>query len=561
MATALYSPVEAKLLDFISDRLESWRATLQAHINSFTELAGLEKQVQSAYLKIANEFDIASLKTIAPGSHSHYYSYSASAAQSKDDGPRPVNPWTKPWHEYASQCSAMGEASAQYICETILPQIYRLQEGSLKKNGKLIKASLNEAKGKLTKSHEALLAAMNQHEKAWELRMRLGQEGPRLGNGEESKALSEAVAAVDVFLTEQQMKQKIEQYLNEKSEFCTLILRQFDALRTLELDLAVGLRSILSEHLKMTEIQLNKRLETLISSLDVIRLSEPLVEWQCSLRAHQLDWEWQASAPPFDGLFISILTQIGISLSSSHDPSLVNRVKILKSGYLMRPSTFTRSSLVIYCVLTDSSFLHCYSIETLLKAGENGSKKVRVPNSSMNLHRRALSELNANAISVWCDATGNSIDVISQCAPSISIPLLHPETIVVPEQKGVDKFVFSITVPAGSGLLGRGEKKYQLRSFVEEDMVDWCIAIKDVIKSNEQSARATPLLGTPVKSSEKSFNSPITVGKGEELLFEATVASYETPLGNYNISHEMAGEYSHRTSSPLPDLENPWDSQ
>lgn len=36
MATALLTPVESNILEFINERLENWRNVLQAHITSFT---------------------------------------------------------------------------------------------------------------------------------------------------------------------------------------------------------------------------------------------------------------------------------------------------------------------------------------------------------------------------------------------------------------------------------------------------------------------------------------------------------------------------------------------
>jgi hypothetical protein len=72
---------------------------------------------------------------------------------------------------------------------------------------------------------------------------------------------------------------------------------------------------------------------------------------------------------------------------------------------------------------------------------------------------------------------------------------MHPATLVMPEvarSAGTprataattgEKFVFSITVPGSSSFFGRSEKKYLLRSFVEEDLVDWCIALKEVMSN------------------------------------------------------------------------------
>jgi hypothetical protein len=263
-----------------------------------------------------------------------------------------------------------------------------------------------------------------------------------------------------------------------------------------------------------------------------------------------------------DGFFASALTQIGCSLSTSEMVPTVCAVDVIKSGFLMRPSTFGRSWNVMYCILTDSGFLHCYSPEFAGAISDEQRKLYRFPTSTMRLHIKALTELNQSAAKIWLTFDDPNTDATQALIqPILSIPLLHPETSIVPDPK-TGSHAFAITVPGGTSFFSRSERRHVLCSFVEEDMVDWCIALKD------------QLGGAPVEISRPSsvVSAEVMTSRTEE--FNAFGASVSTHYSTDQNENEGGGEEddivyrkrydppilrSSTPTTPIEELENPWD--
>lgn len=183
-------------------------------------------------------------------------------------------------------------------------------------------------------------------------------------------------------------------------------------------------------------------------------------------------------------------------------------------------STYLKENSFI-AVLVGSAFLHCYPIkdEKILQFFEQPTKLS---------FGSTLSTLNQYIKS--------SFDAVLTCAesPSFSVNLLHPETFCgiaefhrsspsvqsrrsspsgtvvsmiagggggsasTKSTSSTPSFDWIISVPGSSGFFGRSEKTLRLSSFTEEDMVDWCISIKDCI------GKPIPSLPLPVNTAASS---------------------------------------------------------
>lgn len=500
--------------------------------------------------------------------------------------------WLGPLQTHAMRSATDGETFSRFIRETVLPLLERHKD-DLRRRGREIRGRLSEATLKLNRYHDALIAAMNLHERGWKVRIKMNNE--RIPNGStsmadmiEDDALGEALNTTDVFLTEQNLRQKISGFLEEKTLFCSILMECFRNTRLLEHDLGSALKDILGEAMRVKGQQLAAAAELISECSTATREAEPLSEWTQALRKHRLDWDWSVETPPLDGFTASILTQIGCQLSAPtsasssvsvvfpyNETALIRPVALTKGGFLMRPNTFGRSWSVVFAVLVDSAFLHLYPANELfgLKEGPlaNGQspkeRPFRIPSPTMRLHNKALLELNQMALRLFLDLI-HVPERISQ--PSLSLPLLHPITSVVPEGSRSHEHSFSITVPGGTGFFSRSEKKTTLRSFVEEDMVDWCIALKETIHSRELGKESnvettTAASSSPPPSQSRNRNGPLNpfgstiaeeqmaIKREEDDAFrQRAIDEVDKPVALHGIATA--------TSVPTTALENPWDS-
>lgn len=433
-----------------------------------------------------------------------------------------MSAWLRPLRGHVARSAADSETFYRFTRETVLPQLQRLRE-EFKRRGQSLKQQLSEAQGKLSRQHESLTAAVAAHEASWRTRMKLG-EGPHQDPAEAGAILDEAISVPDIFVTEQALRQQVAAFLREKGVFADTLLGVFRATRSLEHETATAAKDIIGEAMRVRGQQLAASAELLTEGALELRSAEALVEWGEALRVHRLDWEWQLEVPPPDGFMASMLSQVACQLglaatgsraSSTTPPSggspvaVVRPIRVTKCGFLARPATFSRSWTVVFVVLTDSAFLHCYLAEDLAKieggapsTGSPRERPLRIPSPSMRLHGKALSELNQNAARIVLAPPSDSdattiVSGLARLTPTLSIPLLHAQTTVTPDGKAAGEFSFTILVPGGTSFFGRSERKYALKSFVEEDMVDWCIAIKEAIATAQQHTEMPPTQALP----------------------------------------------------------------
>lgn len=493
--------------------------------------------------------------------------------------------WLSPLKWLIARERSGEEAFATFLRADGLPLLERLLKEHVQGGrSRTIRECLSEAQVKLTKSHEAMLRTIKVHELGWAHRLRLYAASSA---AEEERELSEALQANDLFLSEQHLRHAAARFLAEKEEFIQVLQEQFHSLQELERALVDELRPLLMNLLRIKEQQaapvVAERINELINTL---RSLDTSLDWQEAQRRHRLDWDWSLTVPPVDGLVASILTQTGLSLSPEAASPTVRPIRIMKSGYLMRPpvGAFSRSWSVVFCVLCDSAYLHCYQPETLKQQHHQQQKQrqhqqqstqdsVRIPPHSMNLHRRGLVEVNATAAKAWLPASPEEQvpgmpELLSH--PLFSIPFLHPGTLISPEaSRSGDKHVFTVTIPGSSSLFGRSERKYQLRSFVEEDMVDWCIAIKETM-ALVQSLHCQPAVPRREEASVSQETAPKAANMGylmeglalDEVDELRAVSNTVPTIEALPLQEEEPAQYPGRVSTPttpIAEVENPWE--
>lgn len=478
--------------------------------------------------------------------------------------------WLNPLYSHVQKMTSDSEAFYRFVKETVTVQLDRIKD-DLKKRGKEVKLRLGEAQTKLERLHEELQAAIAAHEAAWRLRL-------RIGSGDEG-VLDEVLGTADLYMTEQGLRQRIVAFLEGKECFGGTLMDCFRQSRLLEQELANATKELLGETLRVRGQQYAAAVESITEGLTRMQTTEPLMEWRRALGEHKLDWDWQMELLPLDGFIASVFSQIGCSLSNSNEQltSTTRSVRIVKSGFLLRPSTFSRSYTVMFCILTDSSYLHCFApgeAKPHLQShgGPVSPRPLRVPTASMQLHFKALAELNYQACQAWIDEQSGCL-ASSLSRPLLSIPLLHPETKVFPNNsEGV--YSFTVVVPRGSSFFSRSERKHVMRSFLEEDMVEWCIALKEAIPA---SASPNPSVAThsPSASASSAGRTPLgsqpglspfdqASGEAKDVLAPTIPDDYDDAFRHRYAQDQVEGEPAVRPATPatpLQELENPWDQE
>lgn len=453
-----------------------------------------------------------------------------------------------------------------------------------------IKERLGKVQKHLGREQEGLLKAMRDHEKLWTVRLEktfaqsLQSESPSVGAVSEQK---------DVWLSELQLHGQIESFLGEKDRFCRVLHELYTEVRLLNADCARRVEQVIVEHFTVKSKQGIAQIELMKDVCRGIEAVEPEKEWQSSLVRARLDFEWRLEAPPIDGFTQSVLHQISNTIltavsagpSTSSMPSsplarapsssiAVKPVKVIKSGYLMRPgSTFGPSWQVLFFVLTDSHYLHAYVPETKKKARKHSTSGgtpdlvYTVPSPDDQLNQRQLHDTNLAISTAW-------LGFLKPNAPAdewlkIDLRLLDP-ALTIPLFEGVQVAVdspneheWSVMVPGAGSFFGRSDKKYHFKSFVEEDMVDWCIALKDQVSASidepklmVQQGGASVSQPTPPEPARPSWTEEpafeeVEVQQGDEDDYFRSSFSASMNLTDRSVPTQTASTTSFT-------MENPW---
>lgn len=578
MSLETLTPVEQSVKSLIESRLSSWNSIIAA-VSLF--LQDYEEDCRRS--EIAHSRMAATLGTALLGNSRNARAPSLAVAveggvvstngcDSSDDSLanyKKQHSWIGPLQAHALRTFHDTQTFSTLLKGTVYKE---LEETTLKlKNwASDIIRRLKEGFSRVENVHAMLKNAAKGHERAWRTRFSLTDGHLEVNN---------CMTSPDVFITEQFLNAKVKLFLSEKSVFSTLLTDLYRDTKNLEDFATLKMSSIVSDILTVKGKQNSASADFLLSDcVPTLVINEgatqpPTPEWTEALLDHKLDWEWSLEVPPFDGFISCTYANISSSLLSTAISEASNSarknssvvcvpmrpVRIERSGFLMRSGgTFGKSWNVFFCILTDSGFLHLYgSPETPSSQG-----KYRTPGSNMNLHARALNELNAQALRFW--RHDPEIDQYSKLsAPNASIPIMHPGTSAVPESgpgSGATSLgsvmntpiehVFVINVPGGTSFFSRSEKKYTFRSFLEEDMVDWCIAVKNLSGS---------LMGAGVDHTD---GSPVA---GEfDIFFEDHGDLIQSPFGaddddlnlDYQVNHQ---KQSSSTTTIIEEVDNPWD--
>lgn len=305
--------------------------------------------------------------------------------------------------------------------------------------------------------------------------------------------------------------------------------------------------------------------------------------WDNSIKTHKLDWDWngQVPVPPLDGFQQAIINQVSLdvlgimggslsrsgggsvslegsvsSLSShsqSHSqsqiysPSLspsshlivsIRPIRMIKYGWLQRlSSTFLlgRNSWVTsLAIITDSQFLHLYTVKVI--------KGIEIPKLGKKYGRKELMDSCTQILGV--------IDRNKLASPSLTISLFDTQVFVDSEYK--------IVIEDGGNGTGKKEngdevKKYQLQAFNEEEMVDWCIAIKDVGKRkiiNKEEEEADEKMDKESNYNKINDNEK---EKKENNEMERDFSIHQLPFNNNN-----GNPLGYNNQDIQIDIENPW---
>lgn len=469
--------------------------------------------------------------------------------------------WLGPLQAFSLQTCSGAESLSKFVKEETLVRLEGLREEFLGQ-AKTLRDRLSRAQRHLTREQEALMKAMREHERLWRQR----ESGGRIAAEESDK---------DVWLAELSLHGQVESFLAEKTLFCTSLQEIYTATRVLHADCARRLSSAIAEYFTVKGKQGLAAAELIQDVARGIAAVEPEGEWHAALVRSRLDYEWKLEAPPQDGFTSSVLQQV----AAASGTGAAQPVRVLRCGLLMRPgSTFGPAWAPIFCILTDSHFLHGYAPETKKqrrKASAPGSEAspepaYRVPSVDDQVGARELGDMNMAISRAWLGFLSDSNRTGLQGHLRIDGRLLEPvfsialrEGVTVSIEDGArDDLAWSILVPGGSGFFSRSERKYMFRSWAEEDMVDWCIALKAQIAAAMPVQMATPSSpkATPAWTSPKDQpQSPTAIGNSLEPEHSTNDLPSPFDLDAPVIRVAPAAQTTAASDKPVFNLENPWD--
>lgn len=518
-----------------------------------------------------------------------------------------VDFWLGPLQAFSLQMSSGAESLQKYAKEETLMRLEALREDFTQKS-KSIRDRLGKCQRSFGREQEGLLKVMREHEKLWTLRLEKTAT-QALAEAAGSSGTSEATEQKDVWLSELHLHGQIESFLEEKRKYCRILGEIYSETRVLNSDCSRRLAEVIAEHFTVKSKHLLAQTELMKDVTRGIEAVEPESEWQSALVRARLDYEWKLEAPPIDGFTQSVLQQISCAIYGSVQPNTdrstpasplarapsssvsVRPVKIVKAGYLMRPgATFGPAWQVLFCVLTDSHHLHLFHPETKKKsrsaksaAGASPEQPYHVPSADDQLSQRHLADLNAAISTAWLgfmSRPGASPDEWLRIdnrllEPALSVPLFEGVSVAV---ESPNEHIFSIQVPGSGSFFGRSDRKHQMKSFLEEDMVDWCIALKDQIaacqaapttffhQTKEQQQHQQQHVAHPTWTSKEAVSneieedwSPSAADAFEEDSSEPDLSGLSgLSLGSRSIETQPKPVTASTTPGPTFNLENPW---
>lgn len=480
------TPLELSLVEMVHERCETWKNTLSAIIEYFQIIIDLERAKEKSFRKAAALLGPSNVFG-SPLEESSAVSPAPSTASSTPPAPFVSNngaTWLVPLQALALKGNGESESIVRFMERATVPDLQQLRE-SIRMGSRQLKEQLVAILAPLHKSYEALNSAMGAHQSIWlEL---LRAKDPRSEDG------------TDPWLQELKLSLRVQSFLTEKHAFAQALESVHTAQRALDSTWSSTLKTIVAEFFTVyskSTIQFGEQMQDIAALMQEV---QPEHEWASALHNFRLDFGWSLETPPFDGFMTSVISQINHSIIRQSDANqeVIKRFSIAKSGFLMKQSSGSfgsKSWSTLFWILTGSGFLHGYSF----KEKHNAVVAVNIPKPAQVIHIKTLQEVNTEAAKVLLES--NVVPDASLADPSVTIwlgggtvaPVIASEGNRV-DSSGCIFCVVSGALSSGGFLFGgKGEKKYFLQSFVEEDMVDWCIAIKQVISSCQEDILPKP---------------------------------------------------------------------
>ena len=482
------TPLELSLVEMVHERCETWKNTLGAIIEYFSLMLEMEKYKEKSFRKAAallgpsNVFGGHEELSSALNSPSS----PASPHMAANGSPKPAintsNTWLVPLQSLAIKGNGESESIMRYMERATMPDLLQLKEG-IKSGSKQLKEQLISILGPLHKSYESLSQGMNQHQNLWN--SLIEGKDPRSEDG------------TDPWILQSKLSLKVEAFLEEKAIFLSGLEGVHNLQKTFDSSWSSAVKGILSEFYivnSKSTAQFSQQMQDVAGFMQDLT---PEQEWLNALGAFRLDFGWSLDIPPFDGFYTSVLNQISHSIYARAEednlPVPVKQFSVIKSGFLLKQSSGSFGSKTwnpYYWILAESGFLHGYLVK-------EGKTSLNIPRANLMLNKKTLQEYNDEADSAFINK--QVIDP-SLADPHVTIwlggggvsPAMTDSSGSSSGRVDSSGCIFTVTsgpISSGGFLFGgKGEKKYLLQSFVEEDMVDWCIAIKQVIQEVESSS-------------------------------------------------------------------------
>ena len=464
-------------MEMVHERCESWKSTVTAIIEYFHIFMDLERTKEKSYRKAAallgpsNVFGSGGEES-AGGAGTPVGSPlpSSSSPPSATATQNTSNTWLVPLQALALKGNGESESIVRFMERAALPDLQQLRD-NIRMGSKQLKEQLVAILAPLHKAYESLHGSMGQHQSLW-LDL-LKDKDPRSEDG------------TDPWLQQLKLSLRVQAFLHEKHSFAQALESVHSTQRSLDAAWSGTLREIVSEFFTVyskSTLQFGEQMQDIVALMQEV---VPEQEWANALHRFRLDFGWSLETPPFDGFLSSVLSQVNHSILRNSDlpaQDIIRSFPIVRSGFLLKQSSGSfgaKSWSSLFWILSESGFMHGYAF----KGDKSSSAIVHKPTGITSA--KALQEANSEAAQVLLHG---QVPDAALADPTVSIWLggSNVNPVISTEGSRVDSSgcVFCVTALSSGGFFGgKGEKKYTLQSFVEEDMVDWCIAIKNVITS------------------------------------------------------------------------------
>lgn len=541
------TPVERHVAALIEDRLEEWGVALGLLNEFISDQVALLQHTQATMRKHSGNKDLCSI----------IHSFPAATDQHGHS-------WLCHLRSYALRSGSLATDQLQMLKGSEEAVQGRLLQtlSDWKARGGEIKGRLQVAQRSINTSHQALYKAMSEHGRVWMDLVGLAEQmnhSNNNGNGYNNGSNSNHIPDRDPWLTEADLRGRIRGYLEAKEAYLTELTHLFNDLRSLEHDLTAQVALPLERFFaagSQYHLEQSRLAEETHGLLGGIQGGQA---WMEALRKGRLDYEWTLEVPPLDGFSQSVLNQVSMEVSLTTQMMRVGTagsgnlvmtalrsLRVAKAGLLQRPGTLFRSWVPCWVVLSQGGWLHCYEGAGLSKRLGKGA--------NLSSSRKAVREMAMAAAEWYEEATRANGSQQKPLTPAHSMAIWMAGTTVLVE--GPKELSFAITVPA-QGLFGRStERRLLLRAMCEEDLVDWCIAIKERIV-----AGLTGILGaTTTPTDQEDLGQRRTDQKDWDRRRRSTHTPWidQSPEELATLPSPPPPPSESISSAVTPSLDNPW---